>query len=82
MATRFAPHRTFTAPVYLVTRDFGKLGFEAVSDPEATLSSIVDDISRGQIDRVVSVTEIHEGIAIDITDAVRDLVEETLRRAA
>lgn len=80
--TRFAPHVAFTSPRYEIIRDYGKLGRQIEGDPEATLSSIVDDISRGQIDRVVSVTEIHEGRASDITDQVRDLVHETLRRAA
>lgn len=80
--TPFAPPRTFTEPVYLVLRDFGKLGFQAVADPEATLSSVIHEIVTGEIDRVVSVTEIHEGRASDITDQVRDLVHETLKRAA
>lgn len=74
MLLRFAQHNQFTNPRYEVIRDFGKLGFESVTDPEATKSSIIDDIATGQIDRVVSVTEIFEDRARDITDDIKEAV--------
>lgn len=73
----FVQHRTFTLPLYIILRDFGKLGFESVSDPEATRASIIDDIASGQIDRVVSVIEVFadEGHSRDVTDDIREAVE-------
>lgn len=65
----FARHQTFPC-LYVVFVDYGPLGIEAVVDPEDTRSGIVEDIATGQIDRVVSVIEIEDGMARDITDDV------------
>jgi hypothetical protein len=74
--TRFAPHHSFdAAPYYLVWRDYGRHGFEGVAYPEASKRNIIEDIRSGQLERVVSVIEIHEGRARDITDDIRDSVE-------
>jgi hypothetical protein len=74
--TRFAPHHSFdAAPYYLVWRDHGRHGFEGVAYPETSKRNIIEDIARGQIDRVVAVLEIHEGRSRDITDDIRDSVE-------
>ena len=82
--TPFAPHKSFDKPTYLVTRDFGKLGYESVSTPDDTRESIIGDIASGQIDRVVSVIEVFavEGTARDITDDIRDAVEARMLEAA
>lgn len=79
---RFAPHRTFDASSFVVTRDFGPLGCESVSHPEWTLRSIIRDIIELQIDRVVSVVEFNpvEGWSKDITDSVREATEQLLAK--
>lgn len=75
--TRFAKHQSFDHPQYIVTRDFGKLGLESVSDPHETRAELIDTIVSGQIDRVVSIIEVFavEGSARDITDDIREEVE-------
>lgn len=76
--THFAKHQSFPGPLFLVIRDFGKLGFESVTHPEDTREGIVLDIASGQIDRVVAVIESNpsEGWSRDITDDVRAEVEQ------
>lgn len=62
-----------SAPLFIVMRDFGpKLGFESVTDPNATRASIAADIVSGQIDRVAYVIEVdgRDGTSRDITDDV------------
>lgn len=80
---RFAPHRTFDRAQYIVTRDFGKLGFESVTDPHETRAEIIDSIVAGQIDRVVSVVEVFvtEWTSRDITDDIKEAVEQRLALA-
>lgn len=78
---RFAPHRSFTGPLYLVMRDHGRHGFEAVTHPETSKRNIIEDIARGQIEKVVAVLEIYEGRAVDITEDIRTAVE-TMKEAA
>jgi hypothetical protein len=73
--TRFAPHHSFNAPLYLVMRDYGRHGFEGVAYPETSKRNIIEDIQSGQIDRVVAVLEIFEGRSRDITDDIREAVE-------
>lgn len=70
-----------TAPLYIVMRDFGKLGFESVTDPDMTRASIAGDIATGQIDRVAYVIEAFplEGSSRDITD---DIFEAARKQAA
>lgn len=80
--SRFATHRTFDRPLYLVFRDHGKLGLESVSDPSDTRETIIRDIYSQQIDRVVSVIEIVHGQASDITGIIRAEVEARLLEAA
>ena len=69
----FAQHRSFDVSQFVVTRDYGKNGFESVSHPEWTRESIIRDIIEGQVDRVVSVVEFNsvEGWSNDITDDIR-----------
>ena len=78
----FAQHRRFERPIYVVLRDFGKLGIEGVTDPSDTRETIINDIASGQIDRVISVTEIIGSEASDITEIIRDAVEARVQRAA
>lgn len=80
--TAFAQHRTFPRPIYLVLRDFGKLGIESVTDPSDTRETIIRDIATQQIDRVVSVIEIDGSTASDITDEIRSAVEARVLEAA
>lgn len=60
------------APLFIVMRDFGKLGFESVTSPDATRESIANDIVTGQIDRVAYVIEVdgREGTSRDVTDEI------------
>lgn len=69
---------------FIVMRDFGKLGFESVSDPDMTRDSIINDIATGQIDRVAYVIECNpvEGWSHDITDGINEAVAERIARAA
>jgi hypothetical protein len=46
----------------LVFRDYGRHGFEGVAYPETSKRNIIEDIQSGQLERVVSVIEIHEGL--------------------
>lgn len=80
--TAFAKHVTFDGPLYLVMRDWGKHGFEGVSYPEQSKRNIIEDIATGQIDRVVSVIEIEDGRATDVTDEIEDAVTAKIMRAA
>jgi hypothetical protein len=77
---RFKPFYPIDASQFVVTRDFGNLGFESVSHPEWTRESIVRDIIELQIDRVASVSEFNpvEGWSKDITDDIREAVEARL----
>jgi hypothetical protein len=70
----FAQHRSFSRPLIIVMRAFS-CGHEAVVDPSDTRQTVINDIRTGQIDRVVSVTEVYEGRSTDITDVIRDAVE-------
>lgn len=79
--------RPFKAPdqsFFIVTRDFGKLGFESVSDPDATRESIISDIATGQIDRVAYVIECNpvEGWSCDCTADIFESVAARLVEAA
>lgn len=78
--THFAKHVSFISPLYLVVRDFGKLGFESVTHPEDTREGIILDIASGQLDRVVCVIECNpaEGWSRDITSDIRDEVEQRI----
>jgi hypothetical protein len=78
--TRKAPDQSF----FIVTRDYGKLGFESVTDPDATRDSVINDIASGQIDRVAYVIECNpvEGWAHDITADINEAVADRLIKAA
>jgi hypothetical protein len=69
--------RTWDRSLFVVMRDFGKIGMESVTNPEMTRESLIADIASGQIDRVVLVTELNpvEGWASDITSDVLDAAE-------
>jgi hypothetical protein len=72
-----APDRS----LFIITRDFGALGLESVTDPNATLGSIINDIATGQIDRVAFIVECnaHEGWSKDCTDDILDAAEDAAR---
>jgi hypothetical protein len=78
MNTRKAPDQSF----FLVMRDFGKLGFESVTDPNATRESIVRDIASGQIDRVAYVIECNpvEGWSREITSDIKEAAADQIVR--
>ena len=70
----FAQHRRFERPVYVVLRDFGKLGIEGVTDPSDTRETIINGLINQQIDRVTCILEIYEGRSTDVTDDFREAV--------
>ncbi len=72
------------APLYIVMRDFGKIGFESVSDPDATRASIISDIASGQIDRIAYVIELfpHEFSSRDITNEIYEAVHAAQHQQA
>lgn len=79
----FARSTVPTAPLFVVIRDYGRLGLESVTDPNTTRASIAHDIATGQIDRVAYVIEVLplEGTSREITDDIFELVV-ALKRAA
>jgi len=71
--------------LYIIERDFGKLGTEFSGDREHTLRGVIDDIVTGQTDNVIRVLEIHidenrcQDVTEDVARAVRDrIVNESL----
>jgi len=82
--TQTARRRNHAAPdqsLFIVTRDFGKLGLESVTDPAATRETIINLIATHQIDRVAFVVECNpvEGWSRDITSDVLDAAEAAAR---
>lgn len=61
---------------FVVMRDFGALGHEAIVDPNLSRSDIVNLICSGEYDNVVFVHHINAGIAFDLTD---ELMAEAFR---
>lgn len=72
----FAQHQPLTGRTYAVVTDHGKLGRQLVGDPEWTTGSLAYDIATGQIDRVISVHVLEDGIYSDVTDIIRSAVEQ------
>jgi hypothetical protein len=71
--------------LFIVMRDWGKLGFESVSEPEMTRESIAEDIAKGQIYNVAYVIECNpiEGWSKVITDEIFAAADQRkLERAA
>ncbi len=70
--------------LFIVMRDYGRLGMESVSDPDMTREGIVRDIVSGQIERVVYVIEVNaaEKWSRDITLSIFEDVENVRWRAA
>lgn len=61
---------------YIVMRDFGSVGQEAIVDPNQTRADIVSCIASGEYDNVVFIHHVKAGIAFDVTD---DLMAEAFR---
>lgn len=55
---------------FVVMRDHGKLGREAIVDPEHTRRKVIDLIASGELDNVIFVHEIVDGLAVDVTDEI------------
>ncbi|MFT0875102.1 hypothetical protein VRZ08_00970 [Rhodopseudomonas sp. G2_2311] len=61
---------------FVVMRDFGALGHEAIVDPNLSRSDVVRLICSGEYDNVVFVHHINAGTAFDVTD---ELMAEAFR---
>lgn len=64
---------------YLVMRDFGKIGREGVADPELTRGAIIDRIASGELDRIIFIHHVEDGLVEDVTSELIDAAEEILR---
>lgn len=69
--------------LYIVMRDWGKLGLESVTEPDMTRESIAHDIRKGQIYAVVYVIECNpvEGWARDVTAEINEMAARQLEDA-
>ena len=66
---------------FVVMRDFGKRGWEAVVDPEITAAGVIDSLKSGEWDRVVFIHRISDGLVEDVTDELIDAAEMMAREA-
>lgn len=68
---------------FAVYTDLGRLGIEAVVNPEETRATIVDRLRRGDyIGQVRYILHIVDGLALDITDDLIEAAEQLAREAA
>ncbi len=62
--------------MFFLELDFGKLGREWQGQSEWTRRNVVDFVISGELGRTVSVLEVHEGRAVDITeDIAREIAD-------
>ena len=67
---------------FVVMRDHGRLGMEAVVDPEITATGVIERLKSGEWDRVVFIHRISDGLVEDVTDDLIDRAEELARETA
>jgi hypothetical protein len=60
---------------FVVMRDYGKRGMEAVVDPEITRAGVVGRLKSGEWDRVVFIHHVVDGLVEDVTDELIDHAE-------
>jgi hypothetical protein len=57
---------------FVVKRDFGRNGLEAVVDPEITAAGVIERLRSGEWDKVVFIHRISDGLVEDVTDELID----------
>jgi hypothetical protein len=67
---------------FVVMRDHGRLGMEAVVDPEITRAGVVDRLKSGEWDKVVFIHHVADGLVEDVTDVLIDEAEALARETA
>jgi hypothetical protein len=67
---------------FVVMRDHGRLGMEAVVDPEITRAGVVDRLKSGEWDKVVFIHHVADGLIEDVTDVLIDEAEALARETA
>ncbi len=60
---------------FVVMRDFGNRGREAIVDPDHTRRNIVDLIATREWDNVIFIHEVRDGTCVDITTEIMAEVE-------
>jgi hypothetical protein len=63
---------------FVVLRDYGERGLEAVVDPALSRSDIVDRIKTREYDNIVQIDRIAFGLANDVTKELIDEAEAEL----
>lgn len=68
---------TIAQNYFVVMRDHGKFGREAIVDPQHTRRNIIDLIATGEWSDVIFVHEIVDGLAVDVTDEIIAAAEQS-----
>lgn len=63
---------------FVVMRDFGRRGLEAVVDPEVTRCEVIARIASGEYDRVRFIHEVRDGEICDVTAEIMAELEAAL----
>jgi hypothetical protein len=67
---------------FVVMRDYGRCGMEAVVDPEITAAGVIERIKSGEWDKIVFIHRISDGLVEDVTDELIDRAEELAKESA
>jgi hypothetical protein len=72
--------RTVTHSYFVVMRDFGgRIGLGADVTPELTRRNIIDRIKSEELDRIVFIHHVADGVAEDVTAELIDEAEAELK---
>lgn len=72
--------RTISHSYFVVMRDFGgRIGLGADVTPELTRNNIIDRIKSGELDRIVFIHHISDGLMEDVTAELIDAAEDELK---
>ncbi len=72
--------RTISHSYYVVMRDFGgRIGLGADVTPELTRNNIIDRIKSKELDRIVFIHHIADGLMEDVTAELIDAAEAELK---
>ena len=72
--------RAISHSYYVVMRDFGgRIGLGADVSPELTRNNIIDRIKSKELDRIVFIHHIADGLMEDVTAELIDAAEDELK---
>ncbi len=57
---------------FVVMRDYGSKGREAIVDPEITRREVISRVASGEYKDIVFIQWIHDGCAEDVTDEIME----------